>query len=84
MSVLQRAETEHESVLALAASLPATGSMQKSAALGPGFRSVAGPATGEPLLLWLWSGSKQKPTGAIKQHPTCLVVRESGSAAGSG
>ncbi len=39
------------------------------------FRIVAAPATGEPLLLWLCSGSKQKPTGAIKQHPTCLVVR---------
>jgi hypothetical protein len=46
---------------------------------GEDFCIVAAPATGESLLLWLWSGSKRKPTGAINQHPTCLVVRETGS-----
>ena len=38
---------------------------------------VAEPATGEPLLLWLWSGPKRKPAGVINQHPMWLVVRGS-------
>jgi hypothetical protein len=57
---LLSAETEHESVRALAASLLAMGSKQKSAALGPGFRSVARAATSPALPLHLADGPEQK------------------------
>jgi len=45
------AETEHESVRALAASLLAMGSKQEFAALGPGFRVVAAPEARQLLPL---------------------------------
>jgi len=63
------AETEHESVRALAASLLAMGSKQEFAALGPGFRVVASAATRRPLPLRVVPGPERQP-----RHPASWVT----------